>query len=106
MARCRNRTWQERSATEARLREAAVRMRAAAEETTGCPASMEEDVPMCRYAHPIPIPACGLGCQTREQTILLEQLLEQTCRQNQTLLDLLGAVNALTAAMLSLRGGQ
>lgn len=103
MANC-NRQKRQRGAaeeTEARLRSAVQALSEAAE--AACP--MEEEVPMSRYSNPLPVCcAPGRSCGAREQTALLEQLLEQTCRQNQILLDLLGAVNSLTAAALSLRG--
>ena len=58
---------------------------------------------MKRYAHPIPCwsgpvwappPAGGEG---------MDRVLEELARQNQLLLELLGAVNSLTAATLSIR---
>ena len=58
---------------------------------------------MKRYAHPIPCwsapvwsppPAGGEG---------MDRVLEELARQNQLLMDLLGAVNSLTAATLSIR---
>ena len=96
------------SAAEARLPAAAAQQRTAAEEVRGevgtiC-RSGEEDVPMRRYTN-TNLSALGtdsyLYRQAREQTVLLEQLLEQTSRQNQTLLELLGAANSLTAALLA-----
>lgn len=58
-----------------------------------------EEEPMNRYIHPIPqaFPACaGGGSQA-----YLDRVLEALACQNQLLTDLLGAVNALTAATLS-----
>ena len=56
---------------------------------------------MKRYAHPIPCwggppwpPPGGEG---------LDRVLEELARQNQLLVELLGAVNSLTAATLSIR---
>lgn len=66
------------------------------------PEEFVEDMPMCRYSNPIPICPCGgEGCGCRDQDGLLLAALE---RQNQLLTDLLGAVNCLTAALLSGRG--
>lgn len=65
-------------------------------------AAGEEEVPMKRYIHPIPLPstACGaLGCAQAQES--LERALEYLACQNQLLVDLLGAVNSLTAAVLS-----
>ena len=64
-----------------------------------------EDMPMHRYTHPIPICECGCGsgagsCECRKE---LEQLLEAVSCQNQLLVDLLAAVNSLTAALLTCR---
>ena len=97
-----------RSAAEARLRAAAAQLHTAAEEVRGEAGTIcrsgEEDVPMRRY---IGTDLSSLGTdsclyrQARERTVLLERLLEQTSRQNQTLLELLGAANALTAALLA-----
>lgn len=60
-----------------------------------------EEESMNRYIHPIPqaFPACaGRGSQ-----VCLERVLEALACQNQILTDLLGAVNALTAATLSVQ---
>ncbi len=63
----------------------------------------EEDVPMSRYVCSLPVcPAPNPG--RTEHSALLEQLLEQACRQNQILLDLLSAVNGLTGALLARDG--
>ena len=73
----------------------------------GCAASEEflEDMPMRRYRNPIPTcehkPAHDPGpCPCREE---LEQILDALACQNQLLVDLLGAVNGLTAARLARR---
>ena len=62
-----------------------------------------EEEPMNRYIHPIPIPCPQAGCGA--DPAVLERILETLCGQNQLLLDLLAAVNALTAATLNARGG-
>lgn len=84
----------------AALREAAVKLR-----TEVC---MEcEDMPMNRYVSPNAVPGCSVCCGMerccgeQETRAMVEQLVELTVCQNQILTDLLGAVNALTAAMLS-----
>lgn len=62
-----------------------------------------ENMPMNRYINPntmitrTPGGCCGRG----EEQVLLEQLVELSVSQNQLLVDLLGAVNALTAALLA-----
>ena len=83
----------------AAIREAALEVRTSLE-------AMEEDIPMNRYISPNAVPGTAVqgpwaGCQGQESRAMLEQLVELTCAQNQLLCDLLGAVNALTAAMLS-----
>lgn len=74
---------------------------------TCCTRSSEcwmEDVPMCRYANPIPL--CDGNCK-REQSrscdtqCQLDQVLLALNCQNQLLVDILGAVNGLTAAILA-----
>ena len=59
-----------------------------------------EEEAMKRYIHPIPCccPPCQSGCETD-----LDGVLEALARQNQLLLDILGAVNALSAAVLSIQ---
>ncbi|WP_191399570.1 hypothetical protein [Flavonifractor sp. An306] len=60
----------------------------------------QEEMAMKRYIHPIPCccPPCPPGCETD-----LDGVLEALARQNQLLLDILGAVNALSAAVLSIQ---
>ena len=76
--------------------------RTSAQETVRRPCAKEseefvEDMPMCRYSNPIPICTCGgEGCCGQDGPLLAA--LEH---QNQLLTDLLGAVNCLTAALLS-----
>ena len=100
MANCRRASRQrDPAAMAAAIREATLEVRSSME-------TMEEDVPMRRYISPNAVPGtagCGIcaPCQGEETQSLLEQLVELSCAQNQLLCDLLGAVNALTAAMLS-----
>lgn len=61
----------------------------------------DQEEPMNRYIHPIPISCPQADCGA--DTALLERMLETLCYQNQLLLDLLAAVNALTAATLNAR---
>lgn len=72
------------------------------------PAPMErEDMPMNRYINPIPLAQAGAAacrpcpCPPGAERALLEQLVELSASRNQLLVDLLGAVNALTAATLT-----
>ena len=74
------------------------------------PIPMEELVaelePMRRYPHPIPM-CCApdpVPIPTDECSPCMNRVLEQLSCQNQLLMDLLGAVNSLTAALLSGRG--
>lgn len=63
-----------------------------------------EDVPMNRYSNPIPVcerkqsRPCGGRDPWGERS---EQILAALACQNQLLVDLLGAVNCLTAAVLA-----
>ena len=65
--------------------------------------SAPTEEPMNRYIHPIPTPRSEGGCTVNPA--VAERILETLCYQNQLLLDLLAAVNALTAATLNARGG-
>lgn len=74
-----------------------------------CASSSEcwmEDVPMCRYSNPLP--QCDGSCKREQscprstQSQLDQVLLALNC-QNQLLVDILGAVNSLTAAILAER---
>lgn len=72
----------------------------------GCTAGESmEDMPMCRYSHPIPTCEHKRGCGSRGGRCACEEELEQILAalacQNQLLVDLLGAVNCLTAALLA-----
>ena len=60
-----------------------------------------EEEPMNRYVYPIPqsVQAAGCGCCEDTQQCL-DRILETLTCQNQLLIDLLGAVNSLTAATL------
>ena len=64
----------------------------------------EEDLPreegMKRYIHPIP---CCCPSYPTGYEVNLDGVLEALARQNQLLLDILGAVNALSAAVLSIQ---
>ena len=54
-----------------------------------------------RSAVPVFVRPQGSCRDGEAERALLEQLVEQSVRQNQSLVDLLGAVNALTAALLA-----
>lgn len=59
---------------------------------------------MKRYAHPLPCwSPCPWPAQSQEHSPGMDRVLEELTRQNQLLVELLGAVNALTAATLSIR---
>ncbi len=65
-----------------------------------------EDVPMRRYPGPVPVKGGAAvhrpsPCQCREE---LGQILSALECRNQLLVDLLGAVNGLTATLLAGRG--
>ena len=76
------------------------------QEACGCAAcsqSVLEDMPMRRYSNPIP--TCPRQqesepspCRSQDG---LDQILAALACQNQLLVDLLGAVNCLTAALLA-----
>ncbi len=76
----------------------------AGEARAGAEAAMEAEEPMNRYIYPLPVcdapaacPAVPCGCE--QET--LERILEVLSGQNQLLVDILGAINSLTAAMLA-----
>lgn len=86
-------TYRAQSAQTAPLRAEAI----SAEELT---AELE---PMRRYPHPIPM-CCAPApapIPTDECSPCMNRVLEQLSCQNQLLVDLLGAVNSLTAALLA-----
>ena len=66
---------------------------------------LSEDMPMVRYTNPIPPCAgrCGVSVSSGDCRTELEQILSTIAYQNQLLMDLLGAVNSLTATLLSER---
>lgn len=66
-------------------------------------APMEAEEPMNRYIHPIPASAGRQEARGAGQELQagLERVLECMACQNQLLVDILGAINALTAAVLS-----
>lgn len=67
------------------------------------------DEPMNRYINAAALTSCAVTrncedlCLAQQNRVLLEQLVELSASQNQLLVDLLGAVNALTAAILTSR---
>lgn len=79
---------------------------------SGCQDLVElvEEMPMRRHTNPIPIQAAPCFRRDAGCAAALSQLQEELARQSQLLTDLLGAVNSLTAALLSevssRRGGQ
>lgn len=80
------------------------RQAAAADQTR----PMEDVEPMKRYISPCAMNESTVGsCENlslvRQNQILMEQLVELSSNQCQLLVDLLGAVNALTAALLTTR---
>ena len=68
--------------------------------TSATQATVEpQEEPMRRYPHPIPPAACAATSCCRD-SVELTPILEQLQYQSQLLVDILGAVNALTAAVL------
>lgn len=55
---------------------------------------------MRRYVYPVPQPCPVCSVDTADLPQAMTQVLEQLSCQNQLLVDLLGAVNSLTAALL------
>ena len=82
-----------------RARDQAARQRAAAILAQSQP--MEPA--MKRYAHPIPCWSAPAWSPPSVGGEGMDRVLEELARQNQLLMDLLGAVNSLTAATLSIR---
>lgn len=73
------------------------------EHTCGCGTGnggAVDDVPMCRYSNPIPTCEHSGGCGRGLRGEQLEQIAAALNCQNQLLVDLLGAINCLTAALL------
>ena len=60
-----------------------------------------EAEPMRRYPHPIPMCCDTAPAPTEDCSPCMNRVLEQLSCQNQLLVDLLGAVNSLTAALLA-----
>ncbi|MCI8478752.1 MAG: hypothetical protein HFE97_10525 [Oscillospiraceae bacterium] len=73
----------------------------ATESAVDTAAAEPQEEPMNRYIYPLPVTCCT-GCCSGDSAAL-DRILETLCTQNQLLLDLTGAVNALTAAVLSVR---
>ena len=64
---------------------------------------LAEEEPIHRYPHPIPQPrsaAVSPAAASEPTSQAMTQVLEQLSCQSQLLVDLLGAVNALTATLL------
>ncbi len=60
-----------------------------------------EDTPMSRYCNPIPVCTDPHNRNGRDTQSQLDQILLALHGQTQLLIDLLGAVNGLTAAVLA-----
>ncbi|MDE6108273.1 MAG: hypothetical protein K2F83_06340 [Oscillospiraceae bacterium] len=60
-----------------------------------------QEEPMRRYPHPIPMCADATPVTSDDCTPCMNRVLEQLSCQSQLLVDLLGAVNSLTAALLA-----
>lgn len=85
-------------------RDQEARRRAAAILAKSRPASSPPEEPaMKRYTHPIPNWSSYPWPAPQDSGAGLDRVLEELTRQNQLLVDLLGAVNSLTAATLSIR---
>lgn len=104
MAKQYSRTY--RSAAQAHAKVTAARQ----ELLSASAAASTVEEPMHRYSHSIPpvaqsveptAPACSQGEDT---SAAMTQVLEQLACQSQLLVDLLGAVNSLTAALLCQNG--
>ncbi len=65
---------------------------------------LEREEPMHRYPHPIPMAAPVSVPASAANAQATTQILEQLSCQSQLLMDLLGAVNSLTAALLCRTG--
>lgn len=70
---------------------------AAARPLTRSTETAAEEEPMRRYPHPIPTDR--VAGSAAENTAAMEELLQRLACQNQLLVDLVEAVNALTAAL-------
>jgi hypothetical protein len=60
-----------------------------------------EEEPIHHYPHPIPTSSLPAANLEGESSLSTTQALEQLAYQSQLLVDLLGAVNSLTAAILA-----
>ena len=60
-----------------------------------------EEEPMRRYPHPIPMSSSAAAETSEDSSPSMTRVLEQLSCQSQLLVDLLGAVNSLTAALLT-----
>lgn len=60
-----------------------------------------EEEPMRRYPHPIPMCTDPAPVTSDDCSPCMNRVLEQLSCQSQLLVDLLGAVNSLTAALLA-----
>lgn len=63
--------------------------------------ALTQEEPMHRYPHPIPTCSTPTAASGSAASADLDRILEQLSCQSQLLVDLLGAVNSLTAATLS-----
>lgn len=106
MARRINRTYRPAAVAAAHTRVIAARQELLSAQQV--PPSPEEE-PMHRYSHPIPravlqVPSVPAAGATGGDSATATQVLEQLSCQSQLLVDLLGAVNSLTAALLAQNG--
>lgn len=90
-SRCSRRTQQTAQVTQDTA-QAALRLLENAEDTAA------EEEPMRRYPHPIPTSVCQ-ATVPGDSSATLDLLAERVACQNQLLVDLVEAVNALTAAL-------
>lgn len=63
--------------------------------------ALEREEPMHRYVHHIPAPRPTQMYHSADVQSSLDYIAERLAEENQLLLDILGAVNGLTAAILS-----
>ncbi len=108
MARRYSRTY--RSAAQAHAKVTAARQELlSASAAAPAPTPVPEE-PMHRYSHSIPLAAQAVETVTptrsggEDSSAAMTQVLEQLSCQSQLLVDLLGAVNSLTAALLAQNG--
>ena len=87
--------------------QAHAKVQAAQQELLASVAAAAVEEPMHRYSHPIPQPrsaAVSPAAASEPTSQVMTQILEQLSCQSQLLVDLLGAVNSLTAAVLCQNG--